>query len=521
MSRLKKFAHSLFSGYLQLVANIVFTLASVPLALAYLSKPEFGLWALTTQLATFVGLLDFGMSASVSRVLVDFKDRRDDGDYGSVIQTGVLVSAVQGAIILIGGGVLAIVLGPMLNVPSELDRDFRWLTMGQCALLAGTFAARVFSLVLAAHQRYDITNYSQAGIFFINLALMWWGFSAGLGVFSLLWAQLGSLVLSTMVNWMACVRLGLFPHKGRWGRPNRRRFQELFAFGRDIFLFVLGAQLVVSSQTILITRVLGLEAGAVWAVCTRGFQVVTQIIYRIFDYSAAAFAEMIVREERQLLLRRIKSITVMSCSLSVVAGAIFVVCNQPFVELWTRGKVGWAPVNDVLLGIWLLVEVVSHVHVGLVGQTKAFRFMRFLYFFQGLFFAGISLVLLRWGGITAMLVVSIVASLLFSFPYGIYRSSEYFRESWSGVAFGWIRPSLRLATVIFPSAVVFWWLTRTLPPVARMIICTGGLGVLGGLLLLRLGLDERLQSELCERGPMWMRGAMRYVCGRKLAASGQ
>ena len=231
MSRLKKFAHSLFSGYLQLGANVVFSLASVPLALSYLSTKEFGLWALTTQVATFVGQLDFGMSSSVSRVLVDHKDQRDAGDYGSVIQTGIWVSVVQGLLILAVGVGLAFLIGPAMKVPAELERDFRWLMIGQCGLMAGMFAGRVFSLVLAAHQRYDVTNYSQVVAFFVNLGLMWWGFAAGLGVFSLLWAQLGTLALSTLVALGACVRLQLLPRAGHWGRPNRRLFREIFAFG--------------------------------------------------------------------------------------------------------------------------------------------------------------------------------------------------------------------------------------------------------------------------------------------------
>jgi len=48
MSRLKKFTFSLLSGYVLLGANIFYTLASVPLALHYLTKPEFGFWARLT-----------------------------------------------------------------------------------------------------------------------------------------------------------------------------------------------------------------------------------------------------------------------------------------------------------------------------------------------------------------------------------------------------------------------------------------------------------------------------------------
>ena len=44
MSRFKRFTHSLLSGYVLLGANILYTFASVPLALHYLSEKEIGLW---------------------------------------------------------------------------------------------------------------------------------------------------------------------------------------------------------------------------------------------------------------------------------------------------------------------------------------------------------------------------------------------------------------------------------------------------------------------------------------------
>jgi O-antigen/teichoic acid export membrane protein len=103
MSRLKRFTHSLVSGYILLGANMLFTLASVPLALHYLSTPEFGLWALVSQLGGYISLIDLGMSSSVARILIDHKDDRQTGAYGSVIKTGALVGVVQGVLILVAG----------------------------------------------------------------------------------------------------------------------------------------------------------------------------------------------------------------------------------------------------------------------------------------------------------------------------------------------------------------------------------------------------------------------------------
>src|SRR5512136_2837625 len=100
MSRIKRFAAAMVSGYALIAANVVYTLASVPLALHYLSREEFGLWAVVTQVCNFNQILiDLGMSGAIARVLIDHKDDHTSTAYGTVIQTGLLVLGVQGLLI--------------------------------------------------------------------------------------------------------------------------------------------------------------------------------------------------------------------------------------------------------------------------------------------------------------------------------------------------------------------------------------------------------------------------------------
>src|SRR5260370_29360926 len=82
ISRTKRFASALASGYLALAANVVYTLASIPLALHYLTREEFGLWAVVGQITGYFALLDFGVGQSVSRILIDYKDDVNGGEYG-------------------------------------------------------------------------------------------------------------------------------------------------------------------------------------------------------------------------------------------------------------------------------------------------------------------------------------------------------------------------------------------------------------------------------------------------------
>src|SRR5678815_3228204 len=129
MSRFRRYAHSLASGYVLLGANMLFTLASVPLALHYLSKTEYGLWALVMTLGGYLALVDFGLSASVARILIDHKDDPRDGQYGAIIQTGILVGAAQGVIILAAGSLLAQFAGSWLDITPQMWPTLRWLVI--------------------------------------------------------------------------------------------------------------------------------------------------------------------------------------------------------------------------------------------------------------------------------------------------------------------------------------------------------------------------------------------------------
>jgi O-antigen/teichoic acid export membrane protein len=504
MSRLKRFAHSLLSGYIQLGVNVVFTLASVPLALHYLGKEEFGLWALITQIAGYIALMDFGLTAAASRILIDYKDHEKPGEYGGLILTGTLVGLSQAGLVFLVGTSLAFVLGPLLHIPAELERKFFWLMIGQCGITATMFATRIISHILTANQRFDVNNYSGAFALVANCGIMWWGFAHGLGVFSMLWGQAAGVVSVLAINWIGCYKLDLFPRRGQWGRPTWEKFHELFCFGRDAFLVGLGTQIVNASQTVLLTRLIGLDAAAVWSVCTRAYLLLMQVIGRIFDFSSSALAEMMVRGEREQLLRRFREIAVLSVNLAVAAGALFAVGNGPFVKVWTAGRIQWPPLNDLLLAIWLVVGITLKVHTGLVGQTKAFLFLRYLFFIEGFTFICLFVLLHRFGGITMMLTISILCSLCFTFRYGLWRTREYFHLSWGDLA-RWHRGTLALVGTVAPVGVLVWWFARNLPLLQRLILELTVVGIWTALMFLRYGLDASLRAEAFRRLPVWAR----------------
>src|SRR5204862_8072274 len=98
-----------------IVANIVYSLISLPLGMHYLSESRVGLWGLMASTAGYLALIDLGMSGSISRLLIDHKDDPGTGSYGSWIKTGSLVRTTQAVAVLLLGYVLSAPLASILN----------------------------------------------------------------------------------------------------------------------------------------------------------------------------------------------------------------------------------------------------------------------------------------------------------------------------------------------------------------------------------------------------------------------
>jgi O-antigen/teichoic acid export membrane protein len=497
MSRIKRFAHSMASGYVLIAVNMVYTLAMLPLALNYLTAVEFGLWTGIAAIAAQLQLLvDFGMSGSVSRILVDHKDDRASNSYGAVIKTGFLALVAQGTLVAIMGSIVSFWLPQLLkNVPAELWSTCRWLMIGQCTLLGLAFAGRIFNFVLQAHQRYDASNYAQVIGFAVGLLALWIAFECNLGLYSMLVSAAAFFACTNLCFWLVVLRTKLLPQTGHWGKADWAMFRSIFAYANEIFMLSVGQVLIGISQVPIITWTLGLEAVAVWTTMTKTFMLAQQLITRMFDFSSAAFAEMMVRKEKARLQERFRDVTTLTASCAVMVCLAVALCNDSFVQLWMKGRFSWSIENDVLMAVFVIVCTITRCHIGLAGLTKDIRGLKYVYLVEGLLFVVLSLALSPGLGLTGVILGGIVSNLICSGWYGVQRTVNYFGVSMGEVAFGWLKRSGQLFWVLLAVAAGLWYGTRMLSPFLRLTVDGLVIGILGLVCFWRIGLTIPMRTE--------------------------
>jgi O-antigen/teichoic acid export membrane protein len=514
MSRAKKFAHALLTSYLSIGVNILYTLASVPLALKYLTKPEFGLWALTLQIANFIALVDLGMGSSIARILIDHKDEKGNGHYGGAIKSGFLVGLAQGAITLIVGLILVWFLAGWLRVPEKLGQPFFWLMTGQVLLTAATFSTRMFNQVLYAWQRMDVTNYSGMIQLVVGFAALWIGFLLGFGVYSLLAGSVAGWACGTVISALACFKLGFWPKAGEWGRASRERFRELFNYGAEIFLISIGTQLILSSQTVLVSRQLGLEAAALWSVMTKAFTLVSQIVFKVVGNAMPAFAEMQVRREWERLWSRYRALFITTNVFAGLCAVLFAACNGPFVTLWVQGKFSWPPLDNALLAVWLVIMSQQCCHNSLIMCLKEIRSLKYIFLLEGIAFISISLAILPSTGMTGMLACSVAATTLFTGFIGAWRVTGLSKTGWKPLLWDWQLPLFRLLAVLVPLTLAMGWLLRDQSVWLQLLIPGALLALIGAWAALRFALPSDLTVEIAGKLPPPLRRLVAALAGR-------
>jgi O-antigen/teichoic acid export membrane protein len=495
-SRSQRFIKALVTGYAAIAVNILCTLASVPLALHYLTKQEFGLWALLAQLTGYLMLLDLGMSGSINRFLCNYKDDINGGEYGSIILTGLGVFVSQGLVVMAVGSFVILFSGSLLGIPPHLGRIFIHLGLIQVFLCGMNLATRAFVSPLWAHQRLDISNLASIACQLSSLLVLWIGLHAGFHLYSLSIGAVLSLILSLSITVCSCIHLGLYPQIGRWGRLRLDLFRNMFRYGGGLLVLNLGSQLVSTSQIIIISRVLGLEAASVWAVSTKLATLVQQFVNRIFETSAARFAEMLVRDETIQLHRRLKDLIMLSSTLAGLGAIALVLFNQPFLMIWTSNKISWPSVNNSLLGIAVFFYCISRFHVGFASLSQNVHKIKFVILMEGLLFVGMAFPLCKSHGLTGILIASILANLVSTFSFSNFITARHLGLK-KLAPLGWItRPAVLLFSFTLLAMFFVRHTTTGLPPTmeSAAMICVYFLLILP--IFLRIGLPAQLRTEI-------------------------
>lgn len=497
LSRLVQFTKGLSASWLATLATVLYGLASVPLALQFLTIEEFGLFMLMLQLAGYFTLIELGMAGATARILMDHKDHRVDGSYGSVILTASLVFALQALMIAIVGFIGAPWIVGIVGVPAALGDVAVYLLRWLSATFAIATSFKIFGSLLYANKRLDLLNVITGSTVVIGLLIMAIILASGAGLRGLVVMFLLQISLTVVFQVVACWRLKLLPQRGCWGKPSIAGFFELFKLAKDFFLVSIGTQVLEASHLIIVTRTMGLTAAAIWSVSTKVFALLFQLLTKIQGTGVVFLSEMMIRGESQRLENRFRQICQITAALAAVALPVAVAINQPFVSAWAKPSLAWGIALSSLMAVLIFLNAVTRCYVDLIIHTKDIKALRYIYFLEASAFVGLSLWLAPIIGFYGVLLPAIACLLLARYWYVTWRVAHYFRVQLRLVWWLWLRRSLLTIILLIP----FVWTATEICQIVEVVwlqlaIAAMWVGVPATAVLLTVALPPDLTKEL-------------------------
>lgn len=412
------------AGYAAMVSSMVVGLFSVPMALQFLSKSEFGLWNIVGQSLGYLLLLDFGVTSSASRMLVGplrAGNERELSSWWTVLVTVLVTQAVM--VLGIGWFFRELILEHFFDVPPDLYPSAEALWGGMILINAIQLPFRAYSGVLHCQNRWYIMHVTSIISAWVNLAVFLGLLYAGFRTSAYVVASALSVGCNVVLWWVAIrksnVRLRIRP-----SLFSKEKLRELFGFSGGVFLVSLAAQVTNMSQNIIIGKVLGLGAVAAFVVSCKSSTIALQLTRRAFDAYTPRWMQLYVDGNPQIICEQWRRVMSWFIPVGIIAAVGVLILNRSFSMKYGGWDNHEGRLFDLMRSSWILLQTflfTLYFIFPLASKVKAWAIVNLV---DGVVQLILTVLFTRWMGGAGLMLGSMLGSALTSLPFMVIRGPE-------------------------------------------------------------------------------------------------
>ena len=495
MVSVRKFAQNITATWIGLAVHLVVTFALTPFILRELGETKFGIWTIATGLTGYYGLLDTGFRAGLTQFLARYLALSDFDSLNRTASTGFFVLSGLGVFLLLPTSLLVGYFAPnVFHFATDNQREAQWAISIMGISVAVQFVFFLFSAVLTATQRFDISNGIAIVSRLATAAATVFALLKGTGLVGLSVVTVVGTIVDYTLRWRSAY-LVLPELKLKWGWVNRKSFREFAGFGVWNVLIVASRQIINYTDTLLIGFFLPMSAvtryGLAASVGNYFGTVMSPVSSLFFPEMSRLDACHDAKATRGLILGGARFLAMAAMFGGLI---IWFLCDN-FFELWIGSEFtvpgGQATVQDIcrLLVLAHLVTFGNGMLRQFLMGSQRVRLMALVMAFEAVLNLVLSVALIRGFGLYGVAAATAIGALVFqglalawiALPRAGLSSSQY-------VLTGWLRP------VLVSSILALWlWFTDSFYPAtswAILSIQTGIAAAVGLLAILALGVNR-------------------------------
>ncbi len=429
VSKIQAFARSktlltASTAYLSILSTIVAGIFTIPIALRFLSKEEFGLWAVIGQTMGYLLLIDFGVSWSASRMLADPIRNGDVVELKKWWTVIVTTLTCQAVIVLLVGISLTPHVISFFDIPSELHDQAKTLWIGMLTLNAIQLPFRAYTGVIYCQNRWYIYHLTSILAAWLNLFMFIALLACGFKTVSYLLASASSIMLSCVI-WSLSVRRSEVNPAFSFRNFDSIKLINLFKYSSGIFLVAISSQISFMSQSLVIGKFLGVGAIAAFAVSSKSGSILMQIMNKAIESFSPRWLQMYIDENSNGIMtewRKLMHLIFPICLLGAIGIMIF---NRSFSLLYGGEGNHVGRIFDLFLALAFIAQVYPRSLGFIFPMSRRIKVWCRFSILDSIIQISISIILTMWLGEVGVLLGVIAGSTIVLLPFSILRGPNY------------------------------------------------------------------------------------------------
>ncbi len=371
MSRLRLYTRNVFANYVGFLATLAVAFFLTPYIVTQLGQDAYGVWSLVVTLTGYFGIVDIGVRSGLGRFITFYVGREDTPAVNEVISTGMTFFCLASVLLMVVAAAISL-LFPILfsNLPEDLMTPARWAVLLVALNVWVNLLAVSAEMVLVSHDRFELANVADLFSLAVRTGATVWVLAGGGGLVLLAAVQVGATLAKLLLGYALARRvypaLRISRKLARWSR-----FREILGF--SVWSFVTNAvvQLMIVSDMVIISTMMGAEAAGLLAV----YSIATTLInyaHTVLGKTGVVVGPEIIKDCSREDYAGLQWMMIRGCRL--VAGAclllmpMVIVLGDQFIRLWMppeyQGSV--LPMRILAVGatLWVLASVPRNVFAG-------------------------------------------------------------------------------------------------------------------------------------------------------------
>jgi len=377
MERYRRIAFTALSSGGVKSINILTSLISVPLTIGYLGTERYGLWMTISSFVAMLSFADLGLGNGLLNAISE-ANGKDDRYMASeyVSNAFFMLSGISFFLALV-----FVIIYPFItwqkifnvsSVQAVSETGPALIVLITCFLV--NIPLGIINRIQMGYQEGFQNNLWQAGGNLLSLGFILIAIHLEKGLPWLVLAMTGAPVVTSLFN-----GIFLFGFQRPWLRPNIRYLKlktskKIYNIGILFFVLQIAVAIAFSSDNIVTSHILGLDAVSCYSVTMRLFMFIPMIIFMILNPMWSSYGESIARGDmdwvRKSLIRTLK----MSFFISVIPGIFLIFMGNDIIHIWVGYEIKPPFMLLMGLGIWAILSSMGNAVAMFLNGANVVRF---------------------------------------------------------------------------------------------------------------------------------------------------